>query len=84
MDDEGRLIGIHNYVHKSNRLMRPKTVKRQIRKTSDIIKLVIGKRINYYRPPWGIVNLFDYGNLGYLRIILWLALFRDTSARNSV
>ena len=77
MHDEGHLIGIHNYVHKSNWLMRPKTVKRQIRKTSDIIESVTGKRSNYYRPPWGIVNLFDYGRLGHLQIILWSVLFGD-------
>ncbi|MBN3525743.1 polysaccharide deacetylase family protein [Paenibacillus apiarius] len=77
MHEEGHLIGIHNYVHKSNWLMRPKTVKRQISKTSDIIESVTGKRATYYRPPWGIVNLFDYGNLGHLQIILWSVLFGD-------
>ncbi|MGG4395614.1 polysaccharide deacetylase family protein [Paenibacillus thiaminolyticus] len=77
MSDEGHLIGIHNYVHKSNWLMRPKTVKQQIRKTSDIIMSATGQRSHYYRPPWGIVNLFDYGNLGHLQIILWSGMFND-------
>ncbi|MCU6709643.1 polysaccharide deacetylase family protein [Paenibacillus sp. J5C_2022] len=81
MKDEGHDIGIHNYVHKSNWLMRPRTVKRQIEKTNAIIETATGERSNYYRPPWGIVNLFDYSNLGYLQIILWSSLFGDWRIR---
>lgn len=81
MEREGHTIGIHNYVHKSNWVMRPRTVKRQIDKTNDIIERATGKRSVYYRPPWGIVNVFDYSNLGYLHIILWSALFGDWRMR---
>ncbi|MFC4776537.1 polysaccharide deacetylase family protein [Paenibacillus sp. GCM10023252] len=77
MAEEGHRIGIHNYVHKSNWLMRPSTVKRQIERTSDIIERATGIQAAYYRPPWGIVNVFDYSNLGYLQIILWSAMFGD-------
>ncbi|MFD0716523.1 polysaccharide deacetylase family protein [Paenibacillus sp. GCM10027626] len=77
MHDEGHIIGIHNYVHKSNWFMRPGTVKKQIQRTSDIIFNATGVRTTYYRPPWGIVNLFDFSNLGYLQIILWSSLFSD-------
>ncbi|BBH21432.1 hypothetical protein Back11_27770 [Paenibacillus baekrokdamisoli] len=77
MHAEGHIIGIHNYVHKSNWFMRPGTVKRQIHRTSEIIKKATGVRSAYYRPPWGIVNLFDFSNLGYLQIILWSTLFGD-------
>ncbi len=81
MEKEGHTIGIHNYVHKSNWVMRPRTVKRQIDRTNDIIEQATGKRSVYYRPPWGIVNVFDYSNLGYLHIILWSALFGDWRMR---
>ncbi|OUS77819.1 polysaccharide deacetylase family protein [Paenibacillus sp. MY03] len=81
MEAEGHIIGIHNYVHKSNWVMRPRTVKRQIERTNDIIEQATGKRAIYYRPPWGIVNVFDYSNLGYLHIILWSALFGDWRKR---
>lgn len=75
--EEGHLIGIHNYTHKSNWLMRPKTVKMQLKKTDDIIFEATGVRPTFYRPPWGIVNLFDFAkNSGY-RIILWSAMFGD-------
>ncbi|WP_052475801.1 polysaccharide deacetylase family protein [Cohnella kolymensis] len=75
--DEGHIIGIHNYVHHTNWFMRPRTVKRQIHRTSDIIKRITGTRPMYYRPPWGIVNVFDYANLGYLQIVLWTSMFSD-------
>ncbi|MBO2943365.1 polysaccharide deacetylase family protein [Paenibacillus sp. F411] len=75
--DEGHLIGIHNYVHKSNWLMRPKTVRMQLKRTDDIIFGITGERPVYYRPPWGIVNLFDFAkNSGY-RIILWSSMYGD-------
>lgn len=81
MQAEGHVIGIHNYVHKSNWLMRPRTVKKQIERTIDIIERATGLRSVYYRPPWGIVNVFDYANLGYLQIILWSAMFGDWRIR---
>jgi peptidoglycan/xylan/chitin deacetylase (PgdA/CDA1 family) len=81
MKDEGHIIGIHNYKHKTNWLMRPGTVKRQIHRTSDIIKKATGERAAFYRPPWGIVNLFDFSNLGYLQIILWSSMFGDWRSR---
>ncbi|HTG71004.1 MAG TPA: polysaccharide deacetylase family protein [Candidatus Udaeobacter sp.] len=81
MKAEGHIIGIHNYVHKSNWLMRPRTVKRQIERTIDIIENATGERSAFYRPPWGIVNVFDYANLGYLQIILWSAMFGDWRLR---
>jgi len=81
MKDEGHNIGVHNYVHKSNWVMRPRTVKRQIERTLDIIENATGQRSSYYRPPWGIVNVFDYANLGHLQIILWSAMFGDWRIR---
>ena len=75
--EHGHLIGIHNYTHKSNWLMRPKTVRLQLKRTDDIIYSATGERPTFYRPPWGIVNLFDFAkNSGY-RIVLWSAMFGD-------
>ncbi|MCL6602590.1 MAG: polysaccharide deacetylase family protein [Paenibacillus sp.] len=75
--EEGHLIGIHNYVHKSNWLMRPSTVRRQIQRTDDIIFAITGERSTYYRPPWGIVNLFDFSKRRQVQIVLWSAMFGD-------
>jgi peptidoglycan/xylan/chitin deacetylase (PgdA/CDA1 family) len=77
MHDEGHLIGIHNYVHKTNWLMRPATVRRQIQRTDDIIYNITGERSTYYRPPWGIVNLFDFSKRRQVQIVLWSAMFGD-------
>lgn len=82
MHDEGHLIGIHNYVHKSNWLMRPATVSKQIMKTDKIIHSITGERTSYYRPPWGIVNLFDLKKRGgKFKIVLWSAMFGDWRER---
>lgn len=74
---EGHLIGIHNYVHKSNWFMRPVTVRKQVKRTDDIIYSITGERSSYYRPPWGIVNLFDFAKNTGCRIILWSSMFND-------
>ncbi|MEC0182905.1 polysaccharide deacetylase family protein [Paenibacillus peoriae] len=80
MHDEGHLIGIHNYVHKSNWLMRPVTVRRQIAQTEEIIHRVTGKGTTFYRPPWGIVNFFDISKTNGRRIVLWSSMFGDWKA----
>jgi len=79
--EEGHILGIHNYVHHTNWFMRPGTVKRQIRQTSDVIERITGTKPMYYRPPWGIVNVFDYARLGHLQIVLWTSLFGDWKKR---
>lgn len=81
MHEEGHVIGIHNYEHKTNWLMRPKTVKWHIRRTREIIKNATGLDAIYYRPPWGIVNAFDYSPGNHLQIILWSAIFGDWKYR---
>lgn len=76
MHEEGHVIGIHNYEHKTNWLMRPKKVKWHIQRTQEVIKDATGQDAIYYRPPWGIVNAFDYSP-GHLQIILWSGIFGD-------
>ncbi|GLX69450.1 YkoP family protein [Paenibacillus glycanilyticus] len=81
MQDEGHVIGIHNYVHKTNWFMRPKTVRNQIELTSDVIREATGIRSAFYRPPWGIINMFDIAKRDRLQIILWSAIFGDWNAK---
>lgn len=75
--EEGHTLGIHNYFHYSNWFMRPKTVRSHIARTSEVIEQATGVKPVYYRPPWGIMNVFDYANLGYLQIVLWTSMFGD-------
>jgi len=79
--EEGHVIGIHNYQHYSNWLMRPKTVTRHIMMTSDVIERITGVKPTLYRPPWGIVNLFDFRRIGHLQIVLWTGMFGDWRAK---
>ena len=77
MHEEGHAIGIHNYVHRSNWIMSPWTVKRHILRTSEIIEGITGTKPLYYRPPWGIVNVFDFAQLRTMNIVLWTKMFGD-------
>ncbi|WP_156926716.1 polysaccharide deacetylase family protein [Cohnella panacarvi] len=79
--EEGHLLAIHNYVHNSNWFMRPSAVKKQIQRTSDVIERITGTKPKYYRPPWGIVNLFDFASKGRVQIVLWTSMFGDWSAK---
>ncbi|MGG4551772.1 polysaccharide deacetylase family protein [Paenibacillus humicus] len=81
MHEEGHLIGIHNYVHKTNWLMGPAAVKKQIQRTNKIIHDIIGSNTHYYRPPWGIVNLFDFARRNETQIVLWSSMFGDWRQR---
>lgn len=81
MHHEGHLIGTHNYVHKTNWLMGPAAVKKQIEKTKKIIYDITGATTHYYRPPWGIVNLFDFTNRNNTQIVLWSGIFNDWRVR---
>lgn len=79
--EEGHLIGIHNYIHKTNWFMRPRTVRNQIQRTGQIIHEVTGVKTCYYRPPWGIMNLFDFFSKKERKIILWSSMFEDWRSR---
>ncbi|CAM2847664.1 polysaccharide deacetylase family protein [Paenibacillus sediminis] len=79
--DEGHLLGVHNYLHKTNWLMRPATVKKHIKQTRDIIHSITGNDTPYYRPPWGIVNLFDIARKRDVQIVLWSRMFSDWRSR---
>lgn len=75
--NEGHLVGIHNYLHWSNALMTPKTVREQVNNTANVIDRIIGERTFYYRPPWGVINLFDFFLMKQYRMILWSVIVGD-------
>ena len=81
MQAEGHCIGIHNYVHRANWLMWPGSVRKQVNRTNEVIQRVTGQRSVYYRPPWGIVNLFDLVGRHELKLILWSGIFGDWRKR---
>jgi peptidoglycan/xylan/chitin deacetylase (PgdA/CDA1 family) len=77
MQDEGHLIGIHNYVHKSNWVMSPWKIQQDLRKSASIIEKITGEHSIYYRPPWGLLTLFDFLLMKQYRIILWSKMAED-------
>ncbi|MEC0231986.1 polysaccharide deacetylase family protein [Paenibacillus alba] len=74
---EGHLIGIHNYVHWANAFMTPNNVRRQLDYSVNVIENIIGIKPIFYRPPWGIINLFDLLLLKRFRLVLWSIMVGD-------
>lgn len=81
MHQDGHLIGIHNYIHTSNWLMPPWKVKQGLERSAQIIESITGEKPNYYRPPWGMLNLFDYFIHKNFKIILWSLMTGDWSSK---
>ncbi|UUZ83385.1 polysaccharide deacetylase family protein [Paenibacillus sp. P26] len=50
MHREGHLIGLHNYVHRTNGLMMPWKVRRQLEQAAEAVKKITGESPQYYRP----------------------------------
>jgi peptidoglycan/xylan/chitin deacetylase (PgdA/CDA1 family) len=74
---EGHLIGIHNYVHYSNWFLTPGQVRRQIEQTAAIVERITGERPVFYRPPWGLLNLFDLLTQKQFQIVMWSVMVED-------
>lgn len=77
MHEEGHLVGVHNYVHWANALMTPKRVRVQLNHSVDVIESITGERTIYYRPPWGVINIFDFLLMKRFRMILWSIIVGD-------
>lgn len=79
MHAEGHLIGIHNYMHWTNALLTPKRVRKQLQDTATVIEKTLGVRPIHYRPPWGIINIFDLLLMKQFRFVLWSLMVGDWS-----
>ncbi|WP_141224971.1 polysaccharide deacetylase family protein [Paenibacillus sp. yr247] len=78
---EGHLVGIHNYVHWANAFMSPKKVRRQLSYSVNAVENIIGIKPIYYRPPWGIINVFDLLLVKRFRLVLWSLMVGDWRSR---
>jgi peptidoglycan/xylan/chitin deacetylase (PgdA/CDA1 family) len=81
MHQEGHLVGIHNYVHWANALMTPWKVRLQLSHSVEVIEAIIGEKPIYYRPPWGIINLFDFWLVKRFRLVFWSIIVGDWRSR---
>lgn len=77
MHREGHLIGIHNYVHRSNWIMTPWRTYKELSRCDSIIENIIGEKTVYYRPPWGLLNFFDLFLIKTHQIVLWSLMAGD-------
>ncbi len=81
MAEEGHLVGIHSVQHK-NALFRGREFIRTDLKESVETLEDMGCKVDYYRPPWGHLNLWTLLFIRYwnLRLILWDVMANDWSA----
>lgn len=76
--DDGHQIGIHNYSHKSNWFMSPWSVrKQQADRSAEIVASITGTKPVIYRPPWGVLSLFDLFLLKSYKVVLWSVMPKD-------
>jgi len=57
--EEGHTLGLHSYSHRHAWLMSPIATIRDMNRTYNILKDMLGKAPNWYRPPWGTFNLIS-------------------------
>ncbi|MEW9700467.1 polysaccharide deacetylase family protein [Paenibacillus sp. SI8] len=81
MHKEGHLVGIHNYVHWTNAFLTPRKVRKQIDDSVQVIENIIGIKPVHYRPPWGIINIFDLLLLKRFRLVFWSLMVGDWRSR---
>jgi peptidoglycan/xylan/chitin deacetylase (PgdA/CDA1 family) len=81
MHQDGHLVGIHNYVHWANALMSPWKVRLQLQHSVKAVENIIGIQPVYYRPPWGIINLFDFFLPKRFRLVFWSVIVGDWRSR---
>lgn len=53
MQEEGHLIGNHTYSHMQLRSDNREEFKEELVATSEVVEEIIGKEVNYVRPPYG-------------------------------
>lgn len=77
MINEGHLIAMHSYNHKSAHLMGIKYTNRDFYNSIDIVNSIT--KVKFYRPPWGAVNLCTLYNLKKfnLKLVLWNVMAED-------
>lgn len=57
MSIKGHLIGNHSYAHSNNfPVLNLKKLKEEIVKTNEVLIEILGKKIRWFRPPFGVLN----------------------------
>lgn len=75
----GHEIGNHGFRHRAAWLLSPAATTREILDTNRALEELIGRKIRFCRPAWGLFNLFSvwYCWLKGLRVVLWTYMSWD-------
>lgn len=75
----GHEIGVHGYSHKPAWLLGPRATAREIDKAILAVEEVTGQKPLYFRPAWGLFNLFSpiYCRKKGVKFILWTYMSWD-------
>lgn len=78
MKDEGHVIGLHSYAHRSAMIQWAGSVRRDMDRCVRVLQ-DLGIQAKYYRPPWGHVNWFTLRQLQLrgLEKVLWDVMAED-------
>lgn len=75
----GHEIGNHGFRHKAAWLLGPRATISEITETNRVLEELTGKKPSYFRPTWGLYNLFSlwyYWRKG-LKVVLWTYMSWD-------
>lgn len=79
--EEGHIVALHSYAHKNGLIMLPLSVEADFKNSMNIFKN-LNIKINYYRAPWGHLNLCILNEIkkNNLKLVLWDVMVGDWNA----
>jgi len=86
MSDYGHVIGNHSYSHTNLWDFRSSAkMAADMNKTSEAVKSVTGKKIHFFRPPFGVINPMVSGAVRKtgMKIVTWRFRSFDTTASSA-
>ena len=75
----GHEIGVHGYSHKPAWVLGPRATAREIDRAISAVEGVTGQKPLYFRPAWGLFNLFSpiYCRKRGVKFVLWTYMSWD-------
>jgi peptidoglycan/xylan/chitin deacetylase (PgdA/CDA1 family) len=84
MKEEGHCVGLHSLEHRHAFLCGYHYMKHDFAKSMELLQS-INCHIHFYRPPWGVRNLFSkrFINKYNLHLVLWDVMAQDWKASST-
>lgn len=77
MKNEGHIIGIHHYTHRSSFLLTPWSLKKQLQQSQNILEHILEEGVHFYRPPYGHFNAAAPFIAKDFQVMSWSGMFGD-------